>query len=76
MKSEYLDKNSIPLREYYDVSKTVLKSETYLVHMVYIIYRYSRSGSLVSITINGVEYPPETELVFDEETLQLHIKKA
>lgn len=74
MKSEYLEKNFVPLRDYYDEPKTLIKSETYLVHMVYIIYRYSRSGNLSSITINGIEYPPETELVFDEETLKLHIK--
>jgi len=74
MKSEYLSKNFIPLRDYYDESEQQLKSETFLVHMVYIIYRYSRSGDLCSITINGIEYPPDTELVFDEETLKLHIK--
>jgi len=73
MKSDYLSKNYVPLRDYYEGTGT-LKSETYLVHMVYIIYRYSRNGEIVSITINGVEYPPNTELVFDEE--KLHIRKA
>lgn len=73
MKSEYLDKNFIPLRDYYDGTE-LLKSETYLVHMVYIIYRYSKLGQIVSVTINGVDYPPDTELIFDESTEKLHIK--
>lgn len=75
MKSEYLEKYE-PLRDYYESGN--LRNETYLIHMVSIIYRYSDSinSNLISISINGIEYPPDTELEFDLVANKLTLKKT
>ncbi len=71
MKSEYLE-NFSPIREYYESGN--LKSETYLIHLIYVIYRYNESGVIIGLTINGVEYPPNSKLVFDEKEQKLIIE--
>jgi len=72
MKSEYLE-NLSPIREHYESGN--LKSETYLIHLIYVIYRYSdETGGITGLTINGVEYPPDSKLVFDDENQKLIIE--
>lgn len=69
-------KRMSPLRDFYKSGN--LKSETYLLHMLYIIYRYSDEdpSKLISISVNGVEYPPDIELVFDSEAQELKVNNS
>lgn len=75
MKPKSLERMT-PIRGYYESGN--LKSETYLVHMLYIIYRYSdqEPSRLISISVNGVEYPPDIELVFDSESQELKLNST
>lgn len=74
MKPKHLESIS-PLRNYYESGN--LKSETYLSHLIYIIYRYKdeNPSKLISISVNGIEYPPDIELVFDSEANALKLNK-
>lgn len=72
MKSPYLEKIE-PERTFY--SNGNVKSERYMVHMSFIVYKYSETtGEIVGLTINGVEYPPDSELIFDKNEKVLIVR--
>lgn len=66
MKAPYLE-NFEPERNFYQSGK--IKSETYMVHMSYIVYKYAEDGTLIGLTVNGMEYPTNSYLDFQEKVL-------
>ena len=71
MKSPKLAKIE-PIREYWENGK--LKSEKYLIHMSYIVYRYDKKGNNIGLSVNGIEYPVDSELIFSGTTLKVQTK--